>query len=413
MIEGGCVDKGAHESNAVTAAAEYLAFDETFAYVVNWARGRDDTIVVGVPDHDTGGLDVLDIEGAVRSVQSLVNPTDVIWNGDGNHTSQNVGIWLYAPDGARNTFLNAAGIPTDTAPDKVRSGKFYSGTVFNEDYAIENCDIIRGVEAVAGLSLSDATDELFARLDVPYSYRDGKYILNDSGIVLPLNCSYYVMPNGDKVNFEYGVTVRPENPPKLCVPRHILNKLRRTILPFNDVTKEDWFYGAVSKVYFDELMDGTAHDTFAPEKRMTRAELVTVIARLSGDDVSGMGSKLTYIDTPQNKWYSDYIGWASSEGIVNGYGDDSFRPDSPVSRQELAVIIDRYANATDAEFEAVPIIDDFRDRASFSSWSADAIENMRVAGIVGGDPSGNYNPGSTGTRAELATILSRYSSNLK
>lgn len=104
MIEGSKVDHGGHANDAVLTTSDYIAFDESFKYVVEWAKQRDDTIVVAVPDHDTGGLimpsNPADLADAVAQIQDTQNPptTLVDWESP-NHTDADVGIWIYAPSG--------------------------------------------------------------------------------------------------------------------------------------------------------------------------------------------------------------------------------------------------------------------------------------------------------------------------
>ncbi|MBQ2468450.1 MAG: S-layer homology domain-containing protein, partial [Clostridia bacterium] len=81
-------------------------------------------------------------------------------------------------------------------------------------------------------------------------------------------------------------------------------------LPFVDVKAGDWFCGAVERVYKEGIIIGITAKTFEPESKMTRAQLVTIACRLSGDEYKGLGEGLTFKDTPKTEWYADYVGWA-------------------------------------------------------------------------------------------------------
>ncbi|MBQ7475322.1 MAG: S-layer homology domain-containing protein, partial [Clostridia bacterium] len=84
-------------------------------------------------------------------------------------------------------------------------------------------------------------------------------------------------------------------------------------LPFKDVKAGDWFYAPVARVYKEGIIIGVTSKTFEPESKMTRAQLVTIICRLSGDVYVGLGEGLTFRDTPKTEWYADYVGWALRE----------------------------------------------------------------------------------------------------
>ncbi|MBQ2468449.1 MAG: S-layer homology domain-containing protein [Clostridia bacterium] len=179
-------------------------------------------------------------------------------------------------------------------------------------------------------------------------------------------------------------------------------------LPFVDVKTGDWFYGAVGRVYKEGIIIGITAKTFEPESKMTRAQLVTITCRISGDEYKGLGEGLTFKDTPKTEWYADYVGWALREGIVNGYPDGTFKPDAPVTRAELAVVLSRFFNYREIYLADAPLVKSFADAGKIEDWAQDAVEKIRLCGIISGDPAGNFNPGASATRAEIATMITRY-----
>ena len=179
-------------------------------------------------------------------------------------------------------------------------------------------------------------------------------------------------------------------------------------MPFGDVKKGKWYYDAVRTVYDGGIMNGLTKDVFAPNDKMTRAQLVTIICRLSGDGYKGLGSELGFTDTKKNAWYSDYLGWAVREGIITGYPDGSFKPGAPVSRAELAVVFARYFGYKEIYFNADPLTDSFTDGTKIPKWAKDSVETIRLSGIIAGDKAGNFNPSSSATRAEIAMMITRF-----
>ena len=154
-------------------------------------------------------------------------------------------------------------------------------------------------------------------------------------------------------------------------------------------------------------MTGVEDDRFDPSSPLTRAQIVTIFYRLSGTSERGLGKKLQFTDTSKKAWYADYLGWAVTEGLVSGYPEGDFRPDAPVSRQELAKLIVLFLRYIVAQNSGEPLVDSFNDADTFPSWSADYIERLRETGLMAGDQSGNFLPNNGATRAEIATVIMR------
>lgn len=183
------------------------------------------------------------------------------------------------------------------------------------------------------------------------------------------------------------------------------------VLPFKDVKAGKWYTEAVTYVYEHGIMTGMTADTFSVSTATTRAQLVTILSRLDRADVSGMKSENRFTDVNNKKWYADAVGWASSLGLVNGYGDGTFRPDAPVLRQELCAMLARFAAHQGMVYDERPIIDTFADSGRIPKWAGESVESMRLAGIVGGNERGEFSPAATATRAEIATMIMRYLGN--
>ncbi|MBQ8525052.1 MAG: S-layer homology domain-containing protein [Clostridia bacterium] len=182
-----------------------------------------------------------------------------------------------------------------------------------------------------------------------------------------------------------------------------------TTIPFTDVKKKSWFKPYVERVYAEGIMEGKTDTTFAPNEDMTRAQLVTILYRLAGATETGLGEALEFTDTKKTAWYADYVGWAVKENLVTGYPEGTFAPNKAVSRQEIAKLFVEFMAylGIDAKCEVV-LIESFADAAKHPKWSAEYIEKLRETGLIGGDDDGNFNPKKSASRAEVATILTRY-----
>ncbi len=178
-------------------------------------------------------------------------------------------------------------------------------------------------------------------------------------------------------------------------------------LPFADVKAKKWFYSAVKAVYDAGFMEGKSPSAFEPDATMTRAELVTLLSRLAGAEVSGFGDRVSFADMKKKSWYTDAVGWAVDTQLVNGYEDSTFRPNAPILRQELASLLVRFFDYTQLKLRDNAEIDVFSDSTSIPKWARDNAETLRKTGLIKGDDAGRFNPTSTASRAEVATIASR------
>ena len=182
--------------------------------------------------------------------------------------------------------------------------------------------------------------------------------------------------------------------------------------PFQDVPSSHWANSAVAYVYDNNLMNGTGSNTFTPNGTLTRAMFVTILGRMDGVNTASYPGT-SFSDVPTGQWYSPYVAWASSQGIVTGTGNGQFSPNSPVTREQMAAMIARYVEASGIHLpDADNPASSFKDAASVSSWARDGLELMRRTGILSGYADGTFGPKKTATRAEAATIFMRLCSRL-
>ena len=180
-----------------------------------------------------------------------------------------------------------------------------------------------------------------------------------------------------------------------------------TDLPFLDVAQDSWYYDAVSYVYRHGLMAGTSDTIFAPNANLTRAMMATVLWAMEGSPV--VNYAMTYTDVSGDAWYTEAVRWATSEGVVSGVGDGRFSPDSPITREQMAVMLYAYAvhKGYDTSHDGAAARS-FHDYDAISDWARTAMERVVDAGMIGGKPGNILDPGGTATRAEVATILMRF-----
>lgn len=176
--------------------------------------------------------------------------------------------------------------------------------------------------------------------------------------------------------------------------------------PFADVAESAWYYDAVRYVCSNGLMTGTSDSAFSPDLFTTRGMIVTILYRLEGSPaVSGTAS---FRDVPAGQYYSEAVAWAAANGIVKGYDTGLFGPDDVITREQLAVILYGYAQYKGYDVTTGGDLSGFADNASVSAWAADALKWANGQGLITGKSGNLLDPAGTATRAEAASILSRF-----
>ena len=175
---------------------------------------------------------------------------------------------------------------------------------------------------------------------------------------------------------------------------------------FTDVSRNDWFYGDVSYVYENGIMDGVSAETFAPNATLTRGMIVTILYRMENKPAVTGASKFTDVDA--NEWYGAPVAWAAENGIVTGYSETTFGPNDPVTREQLAAILYRYA--VYKGMSAVTLeqnLSRFTDADQISAYAVPAMNWAVGKGLING-ADGKLSPKASATRAQVAAIIHRY-----
>lgn len=176
-------------------------------------------------------------------------------------------------------------------------------------------------------------------------------------------------------------------------------------MPFTDVKKTDWFYEAVQYVYENGMMSGTGKTTFSPDTTTTRGMIVTILHRMEGSPTV-VGE--TFTDAADGQYYSDAVSWASANGIVSGYGNGKFGPDNPITREQMAAILYRYAQYKGYDVSQSADLSKYTDAEQVSSYAKTAIAWANAEGLINGVTWTTLVPQGNATRAQVATILMRF-----
>lgn len=178
-------------------------------------------------------------------------------------------------------------------------------------------------------------------------------------------------------------------------------------LPFTDVPEGAWYEDAAAYVYKHGLMAGTSATTFAPDVTTSRAMIATILWRMAGSPVVNFA--MNYTDVAQGQWYSEAVRWATSEGVVTGYGNGLFGTNDSITREQLASILYRYAQTKgyDTSVGENTNILSYTDALEISEYAIPAMQWACGAGIMEGD-AGYLTPQGDATRAQVATMLMRW-----
>ena len=190
----------------------------------------------------------------------------------------------------------------------------------------------------------------------------------------------------------------------LCLGLSVTASAAESDTGFSDVDAGDWYAEAAAYCRDNGLMSGTGGSTFSPDTPMTRGMLVTVLYRLAGSpSLENENLGYPFADVPGDSWYADGVYWARLNGVVSGYSDSAFGPNDPLTREQLATILWRYA-----ESPAVAGSASFADESDIASWAASAVDWAQESGYINGVGGNRFDPDGTATRAQVAVILMRY-----
>ena len=173
---------------------------------------------------------------------------------------------------------------------------------------------------------------------------------------------------------------------------------------FLDVDPDAWYRDAVQFVYDNGLMTGTSATEFAPDVTTTRAMIVSILARLEGV-TSASDAGFSDVD---DEWFATAVNWAANVGVVNGFEDNTFRPNDAITSEQLAAILCNYAAWKGEDVSARAELSRYSDAAAISSWATDVMRWAVAENLISGVTNDTLQPQGAATRAQVAAILQRF-----
>ncbi len=242
--------------------------------------------------------------------------------------------------------------------------------------------------------LYDFYECCFAIFDNAEYYIDGYF---------PLDLFYIALYGRETINYMYTTNVPGVTPDEPIEPDHDCPSMQYT-----DLSVDEWYHSGVDFVLKNGYMNGVSSTTFRPNGTLNRAMVATVLYRIAGQPA--VEGTCGFTDVAAGQWYTDAVIWAQENGIVTGYNDNTFRPTKEITRQEMAVMLARYAKLLGWEIGGGDLTA-YPDAEAVASWAQEAmawcVEKGLINGVQSGDVS-NLKPGNNATRAQFATIMARF-----
>lgn len=194
--------------------------------------------------------------------------------------------------------------------------------------------------------------------------------------------------------------------PYICKYCDRLSKTAYTDLPFRDVDGNVWYYDDVLYAYINGYMDGLSAGEFAPNQNTTRAQIVTILWRLTGEPRAMKSNKFS--DVSSSAYYDKAVSWAVEAGVVNGFDAKTFKPNDYVTREQLAAILYRYAEYMNLSTRGASNLTKYDDYYKIGTWARDAMAWANYHGLINGVSYSRIDPKGNATRAQVAAILHRF-----
>lgn len=282
--------------------------------------------------------------------------------------------------------------PVDPAPDDPPYNGKYSYEIVSDVGENGTIDVDRYATEGDQVTITVSPDEAYLLDDLTVTSGGKDVALTDNG-----DGTYtFTMPSGD-----VAITATFAEDPNWEEPSTDVSEL------FNDVPANHWAQAAIQYAYDNGLMTGVSDTSFAPEATTTRAMIVSMLARL--ENVTS-AADAGFADVAADDWYATAVNWAAANGIVNGVSDDTFAPNDPITREQLAAMLMNYAQYKGLDTTARADLSHYSDTPS--TWASEAVQWAVAEGLLNGVTDDELQPQGQATRAQVAAILERFIENV-
>nr|WP_317359210.1 S-layer homology domain-containing protein [uncultured Tyzzerella sp.] len=197
-------------------------------------------------------------------------------------------------------------------------------------------------------------------------------------------------------------TNKPENKPSGSIDINAMYPVVRQS-NFGD-TANHWANEPIKYLADRGIINGMNDTTFAPNNNITRAEFITLLAKMDNIDINKHKAE-NFTDVPSDAWFNPYVDWAAKNGITSGITANTFAPNDNITREQMAVMIERFANYKNFNLNNNKEKINFTDSANISSYASSSVAKVQQAGIINGRPDGSFAPKANATRGESAQMI--------
>lgn len=183
--------------------------------------------------------------------------------------------------------------------------------------------------------------------------------------------------------------------------------VQTTDLSFTDVAPNAWYYNAAKYCSQNNIIKGTSKTTFAPETKLSRGMVVTILYRMEGEQAVNGAPKFPDVQD-SNQYYYKAVKWATDNKIVNGYSNGNFGPEDNVLRQDLAIMLYNYAKLKGKDIAKTNDLNDFKDKDNVADYALNQVKWAVGSGVITGNSDKTLNPAGTATRAEAGAMFEKY-----
>lgn len=288
-----------------------------------------------------------------------------------------------------NTNLNIRGGKIDILTD-LYGIDIDSASMFVEDGQIN-------IKAENGINVSGFSSDGYVNI------KGGQIKIDSLNLALSMNMDKFIIPNNAKM-----MAGRSEKNKKEVSAYEGEKYLEIKILPFSDVSKNSFYYTSVEYCYENNIILGTTKETFSPSKKLSRANIVTMLWRMEGSP--NIVSENSFPDVKSTDYFYNAVLWSSSNRIASGYSTTGkFGPNDNITREQLATLLRNYAKYKNKDVSASADLIKFKDKNGVSSYAKEGIEWAIANKIMNGKDNGTrIDPKGNASRAEVAVMITNY-----
>ena len=175
---------------------------------------------------------------------------------------------------------------------------------------------------------------------------------------------------------------------------------------YRDLDENAWYHDGIHYAIVHNIMQGVDNGIFMPDTNVSRAMVAQILYNI--EKKPECDHEISYTDVSEKEWYFDAIRWATSEGIIEGYGNGKYGPEDYLNREQLVAVMYRYAKLKGEGFSGAWMFDlDYPDKADVADWADEAMHWMVMNGIINGI-DGKIVPQGNASRAMIATVVMRF-----